>query len=495
MQYIDFFKLGWKKFKRSPNFQKKLAIKILMGIGLLFLLFYMIGLSFLAYYGVKEEYPNEDVFKKASEFLYIYFFIIIYIMMYVSFDGMNVQHYMLLPIVKKKIVNYHILRSLFHPTSIILLFLPLVYSGILLFNGYPAIPVLAWAISVISILFTFILLLFFSGKNALVSVLISLSTFFIIIKIDLLTTYLAPLGLALYKVYENPLLMLIPLLILLTSYFTLYKYIFNRFYIDGAIKAKKKEKISKSYSFAWLNNLGVTGAFLKNDLRMIWRNARPKQGLYGGLSMFVFAILIFSGFTEKMHLPYFYKIFVTIFLTGFFVVQFGSLFPAWDSGHYKLLMTQNLNYKQYIESKWWIMALSVILLTIISLPFIYFGIDVYLLILAMAIFNIGVNIPLTLFSGMYNLTPIKLNQKVKSFQSNDSFSFKLMLYGFLRIAFPIILYLLVEKYISSQYAMLTFVVLGLLGLIFRKPILNFLSRKYIARKYATIAAFSKAEAE
>ena len=113
----------------------------------------------------------------------------------------------------------------------------------------------------------------------------------------------------------------------------------------------------------------------------------------------------------------------------------------------------------------------------------------------MAVFNIGVNIPMTLFGGMYNTNPIKLNQKVKAFENNNNFNMKLFIYGLMRIALPIIIYLLVEKYISSHYAMLTFVVLGIFGLLFRNSILNFLSKKYIARKYATIAAFSKADGE
>jgi len=493
MRYIDFFKLGWKKFKRSPDFQKKLAVKILMGIAFLFLLIYIVGLSFLAYYGVKDEFPNEDVFKKASAYLFIYFFIIIYVMMYVSFDGMKVQYFMLLPISKKKIVNYHISRALFHPASLALLLFPIIYSVILIFNGYAYLQVLAWAVSLISLQFLLILVLFFSGKNALVNVLISFSTFFILLKMKMLTTYLAPIGLSIYKIYEKPQFAIIPILIFILAYYVLYKYMLLHFYIDDAIKAKKKQETKKIFSFSWLNNRGIIGEFLKNDLRMIWRNTRPKQGLYGGLSMFFLAGIIFSGYGSKLSLPYFYNIFVAIFLTGFFVVQFGSYFPAWDSEHYKLLMTQNLNYRKYLEAKWWIMAISVVLLSVLSLPFIYFGVEVYFLIISMAIFNIGMNIPLTLWAGMYNVTPIKLNQKVKAFQNNDSFNMKLMLYGMLRIALPIIVYLLVEKYVSSHYAMLTFVAFGVLGLLFRNKILDWLSHKYINRKYATIAAFSKAE--
>jgi len=493
MRYIDFFKLGWKKFKRSPDFQKKLVIKILMGISFLFLLIYIIGLSFLAYYGVKEEFPNTDVFKKASEYLFIYLFFIVYVMMYVSFDGMKVQHFMLLPISKRKIVNYHILRGLFHPASLAFLLFPIIYSAILIFNGYEIFQVFAWEISLISLLFLLILVLFFSGKNPLVNVLISFSIFIIAIKMKWLVIHLSPIGIALYKIYETPELAVFPIALFIVAYYALYKYMMKHFYIDDAIKAKKKLQSNKNFSFSWLNNKGIIGAFFKNDMRMIWRNTRPKQGLYGGLSMFLFAGIIFSGYGNKMSLPYFYNIFVAIFLTGFFVVQFGSYFPAWDSEHYKLLMTQNLNYRKYLEAKWWIMAISVVILSILSLPFIYFGVDVYLLIISMAIFNIGMNIPMTLLAGMYNVTPIKLNQKVKSFQNNDSFNMKLLIYGLLRIALPIIVYLLVEKYISSHYAMLTFVVFGVLGLLFRNKILDWLSQKYIDRKYATIAAFSKAE--
>jgi len=78
MRYKDFIKLNWKKFKRSPGFQKKMLVKILIGIAYFFVFLYAVGISFLAYYGVLDAFGVKDVFLKSSEYFYILLLLIIY---------------------------------------------------------------------------------------------------------------------------------------------------------------------------------------------------------------------------------------------------------------------------------------------------------------------------------------------------------------------------------------------------------------------------------
>ena len=51
----------------------------------------------------------------------------------------------------------------------------------------------------------------------------------------------------------------------------------------------------------------------------------------------------------------FQDIFVGVFVTGIFLINFGQFIPAWDSGYYKLLMSQNIPYKEYLQSKYLLM--------------------------------------------------------------------------------------------------------------------------------------------
>ena len=109
-------------------------------------------------------------------------------------------------------------------------------------------------------------------------------------------------------------------------------------------------------------------------------------------------------------MPWFFA-FVGIFVTGIFLINFGQFVPAWDSGYYKMLMSQNITYQDYLKSKFTLMSLSVIILFVLSIPYVYFGWDILLAHFAAAIYNIGVNTHVILFGGSFNRKKIDLNQR------------------------------------------------------------------------------------
>jgi hypothetical protein len=61
-------------------------------------------------------------------------------------------------------------------------------------------------------------------------------------------------------------------------------------------------------------------------------------------------------------------IFLPEFLFRGFLITFGQ-FVSWDSAYYQLMMTQNIPYKGYLSSKWWLMVIATIVTTLVaSLP-------------------------------------------------------------------------------------------------------------------------------
>jgi hypothetical protein len=71
------------------------------------------------------------------------------------------------------------------------------------------------------------------------------------------------------------------------------------------------------------------------------------------------------------------------------------------------MMTQNIPYKGYLSSKWWLMVIATIVTTTIASFYLYFGVQVYLTIIG-AIYNIGVNSHLVLLVRVHK-TPIDLS--------------------------------------------------------------------------------------
>jgi len=493
MNYLDFYKLSFLKFKRSPNFSKNLFLKILSIIGYIIILLYLIALTFLAYYGIKESFPQNDIFKKANEYLFIFLFLVMYAIMYIDYDSMKVKPFMILPVSKHKIIRFHLLQVLTHPLNIAFVLMLIIYIFLLSGDNYDLFGLTAWAIALVSLIYTLNYIIFYAGKNQGWNIGISLLFFLLLFKIKIMTEFFRPIGKVFYWIYLHPYTALLAVFLLGTTYCLIYKHLLQGFYTDDTVKIRKKKKQIRILKLPEIKIQGLTGSFIRNDIRLVLRNSRPRQALPGLIIFFLMAGFLFSDLGAQTHQPEFYKIMFSMFITGYFVVQFGNFIPAWDSEYYPLLMTQGIDYRQYIDAKWWLLTVSVLALSILAIPFIYFGWKVLVLIWAMAVFNIGVNIPLVLLTGVFNTQPIKLNKKVKAFQSNNHFKFKTFMIALLRLIIPIGIYLLIEKYAGFTYATGSFFAMGLLGLIYKNIILNEISKLYVRRKYKTLRAFKADE--
>jgi hypothetical protein len=98
-------------------------------------------------------------------------------------------------------------------------------------------------------------------------------------------------------------------------------------------------------------------------------------------------------------------IFAGVFVSGGFLITFGQFVPSWDSAYYQLMMTQNIPYRGYLSSKWWLMVIATITTTIASF---YFGLHVYLTIVVAAIYNIESTL-ISFYLVVLTKTPIDLS--------------------------------------------------------------------------------------
>src|SRR5690606_24400472 len=99
------------------------------------------------------------------------------------------------------------------------------------------------------------------------------------------------------------------------------------------------------------------------------------------------------------------QVFAGIFVSGGFLFTFGQFVPSWDSSYYQLMMSQNIQYKEYLSSKWWLIVIATVISALLASFYLYFGWKIYMLILVGAIYNIGVNSYLVLLGGAYVKTP------------------------------------------------------------------------------------------
>lgn len=484
-----FLSLEWKQFSRASYFQKGIAIKIVLFFAALYFggiaVFLGVGIFFI----LKKAVPDVDPIETVNNFLiyWVLFDLVIRFFMQ-QLPVMNIKPLMAIPIKRKTIVHFLLGKTTLSFFNIITILLFVPFCVVLFVKGYAVLNVICWFLSIIFITLSVNFLNFLINKNNTFFYIIT-SVLVVLVGLEFYGIYKTsvPIGMAFNALFNNPYLVIIPLGLLIGLYRLNFSYIINEFYLDGAI-SKKVEKVDTT-DLTWMNRFGSIAIFLKNDVRLIWRNARPKQVLMMSF-LFLFYGLIFYTQETYQNMPAFLA-FASMFVTGGFLMTFGQLVPSWDSEYYKLLMSQNIPYRKYLESKWYLMVVAVAISFVLSTPYLYFGWKIFGMIAAGALFNIGLNSFITLFGGALNRVPIELNVKAKAFGNTNGFNPTQMLIALPKLVLPMLLFYVPYKLINFEVGLIVLALSGVLGIVFKNFFLSKIESIYQKGKYKTIAAFAE----
>jgi hypothetical protein len=359
----------------------------------------------------------------------------------------------------------------------------------MLFDGRPFLASVFWLIAVLALVYSNNFLnILLNNKDRLFYAFLTLVIVLAVMQyydfFDI-SIYTAPIFLSFFTTKWA---FTIPVLLCLVLYRINYNFFMQRFHLDTGLSLKAEE--AKTENYEWLSRYGLVGTFLKNDLRLITRNKRSKSTILASV-LFLFYGLLFFTDTLAVYNSAGWHMFAAIFVTGGFLFTFGQFVPSWDSAYYGLMMTQNISYKGYLEAKWWLIVMATVAATLFSVPYIYFGSEVFLIILCGAIYNIGVNSHLILLGGAFTKTPIDLDSSKQVFGDKKAFNLKTMLISLPKLGLPVILYALGAYFYHSNAGLLLVASFGLLGFALRNLVFSWIVKVYRTEKYATLHAYKQ----
>lgn len=480
-----FIYLEWKAFTRSASFGTNLAMKILIGFVMVYFSVLFIAMGVGAFYILRK--VNLEPLVTINKFLIYYFlFDLVVRLLMQAIPVLNIKPLLVLPFKKPTIVHFSLGKTAlsFFNWVHALFFLP--FAIVLAIEGYDILGIIFWLMAVFSIVYINNFL------NIILSNIDKLFVVFILLALALATAqYYKVFDITIFTTpffqgfYETKGIFLIPVLVLVGLYLFTFKYFKNNLFLDAGLS--KKEDIATTENLSWLNQFGILGTFLKNDIKLIRRNKRSKSTILLSV-FFLFYGFIFFGNT---HQPAVMHIFAGIFVSGGFLFVFGQFVPSWDSSYYQLMMTQNIPYRGYITSKWWLIVIATIISTIIASFYLFFGWEIYLTIIVGAIYNIGVNSHLVLLGGAFTKTPIDLSSASGAFGDKKAFNISAMLLTLPKILLPLALYG-IGLYLGNKTVGLLLVTgAGVLGFIFRNAVFSLIEKRYKIEKYSTISAYKQ----
>lgn len=487
-----FISLQWKAFFRSASMGKSIGLKIVMGFLALYFSASFLILGIALYPLLRETYPEQDPLHIVNGFVLIWLLLELGgRFMLQTLPVMNIRPLMLMPIPKKKVVNYVLAKSLFSFFNLLPLLLIVPFA---IFNVYASeyslLSMLAWAVAAYSLALcanyaNFLLKKKFADNLKqlvpyliLAAVLAGLEYFGIFSSTEVL-------GAGMDAVVERPYLAVIPVLLAFGFYKWNQVNLLKRFYLDESLKGKTQEATTQE--FQWVQKFGDIAPFLQLDLKLIWRNKRPKTTIWMSLLLVGYGLIFYPNDSYENFPAIF--VFVGIFMTGIFMINFGQFIPAWDSGYFSMMMSQNIPLKKYLASKVGLMTFSVVVLTILTTPYVYFGYDILILNIVCAVYNLGVNVPILLYAGSFNRKRIDLEKS--PFMNYQGTGAAQWLVAIPLMVVPVLIFWAVESFGSFNIAVACLAGLGVLGLLLRKPALDFVELSYKKNKYAMVQGFKQ----
>ncbi len=285
-------------------------------------------------------------------------------------------------------------------------------------------------------------------------------------------------------IFTNSILFLIPAVITLLFYYANFRMLRTRIYLDNSTTVKKANTTNLSFT----EKLGDIAPFIKNDIRLIQRNKRAKTILLISIVHVFFGVVFFKD-SSLVNNEFPFLVFASLFVTGGFIQNYGQFIPTWDSQHFNMLMTQNISYRKYLESKWYLMVIVTCLLYFMSIPYLYFSLNSFLMISVGTLFNIGFNSLVLLYFGSFNRKRLNLNNGL--FGNSQGTGIIQYLIQALLIVLPMSLFFIFDKFIGYNSGFIVIALAGAIGLIFKNYFMNLIENKYKKDKYIMINAFNK----
>ncbi len=478
----------WKSFWRARNANKSLVLQIILGIFYLLIFLEVAGLGIALPFLIQEKMPGKDPVALFCSYIIYYFLLgLLFRFQLQELPSLSIQPYLTQNIKRSSMLRFLNVRSLVHVINFLPLFIFIPFSLVDILPVYGALTTACFIITMLALVINNHFLNMYIKRKSLSSswwfvVIVAVIAFLKALDYFKLLSFEKSSANIFVGLLNHPWLCMLPVCLAVATFFLNNNYLKSHLYIEELVN-EKKLSISKNYSF--LSRFGSLGDMIALDLKLIFRNKRPKS------------LIILSGFILFYGLMFYPKYLQTgnytmvflfaLFITGLFITNYGQFLFAWQSSHFDGLMSCNINMKQYIKAKF------ALFITVCSIQFLlasFYGLMGWQILpiqLAAFLYSIGVNSFVTIYIATYNYKYLNLQKSASmNFQGIGAMQWLQSLF----ISFgPVLIFYLLNRFAGFWAAIMMISLLGIAGLILNEIIINWLVGQFHTRKHKILEGF------
>jgi hypothetical protein len=485
---LTFIQHELKSFWRSKNTGKTVAIRIIMGVLILYLLLNVLVVAFFLDKILEKSFPTQDLITAfCGIVLYYFLFDLLMRFQLQELPTLRVQPYLLLPVKKNTIIRYLSFASLqsFFNLWPLILFTPFIFKVIKPGHGIGAACLFMLAIFALTIFNNYLSLYIKRRSNLNGWVSIGFAALLVLLMASDFAWHIVSFGKISFLYFGHlltqPALVLVPVILALVIYYINFLYLKGNLYLEELSSRKTSYKSSTEIPF--LDRFGPVGDLVANEIKLILRNKRSRSALTMTL-MFMFYGLIF--YTNKVYGDG-WKVFCGMFMTGIFIINYGQFMYGWQAGHFDGILVSKVKFRDFLKAKYLLFTMVSFVAFLLTTPYAYFGWHIVLVHFVMFIWNIGVNTTIVLFFANRNYKRIDLS-KGASFNWEGVGATQLLL-GFPLFILPFVIYGPLAFFKHPDIALAILASVGVLFIITRNYWIKLLEIDFYEKKYKIAEGF------
>jgi hypothetical protein len=410
---LTFFQHQWKAFWRSKNTGKGIAVRIILG---LFVLYFLINLSVLSFFMDKliaKAYPGKDIIGVFNGYLIYYFLMDLFMRFQLQeLPTLLVRPYLHLRVRRNQIVNhltYSSLWSAFNLSSV-LLFVPFVVKTIWPVYGPVACTGMLFSLAALTLFNHFFSM--WLKRNVNLNAWYSLGFFLVLGLIIVQDVYwnLVPLsGLSsqiFSSVLAKPWLAGIPAILAVTMCQINYTFLRKNLYLEDLTSSRSPVKTVSEIPF--LGRFGRTGDLVASEIKLILRNKRPRSAFLLSFIFVAYGLIFYRNLSDPP--GYGTYIFCGMFMTGIFIINYGQFMFSWQSGHFDGILASRIDINDFFRSKMLLFTLVATVNFLLTIPYVLFGWEILAVHFVMYLWNLGISTLIVLYFANQNYKRIDLTR-------------------------------------------------------------------------------------
>jgi len=479
----------WKELTRSNFWQKSLIINIIIGFLLLIMFSYLILLGLFIDEVLKELYPEGDIFAIFNRGLLYYLGTDLFVRFFLySLPVINVESYLHLPIKKSKILSFILLKSTLNIFNVLplLVFIPFALKIVL--TDYSGELALWWMVLMIIIILNNSFVLHYL-KRRFIDKPIYLGIFALLVVSTIILDKFQIFSLSEFSssiftfLAYNPIYIIIPLIILGAVYGINRSYLKSRLTLED-VNAKKQKKVDSLSRVKYLDSFGELGEMILLELKLVWRNKRSRSIIMMSPMFLLYGLLFYPN--EDMGGLGFY-IFVGIFMTGGIMFNYGQYMLSWESNYFDGIIANNIDFQKHFRAKYIMIISTVIISFILTIPYVYFGVNILMINAATFLFNLGfLSMLLMYFSSSSRKRMDMAKSSAFNYQGMGASNWIMILPFFL---LPIFIWLPFNLLGVSEWGIATIGFIGILSLVFHKSLMKLVVKRFEEKKHLIAEGF------